>query len=197
MVEGMMNDTLTFMKSDGTIEKDNIRGLITMGKVITFDVTLTVQPNDRFLRKLPSGLVEEYIIEDPGYQAGVGGAIKPHFQSTVRRSDAPAAPISTIINNIVNNIHGANARININSTDNSQNIATITEGSEIFEQLRELLKGAQLSNDMQTAIELSINDLETSQGTPSFKENYGNFMSVASDHISVFAPLLASLAAML
>ncbi|NOX72340.1 MAG: hypothetical protein GXP03_01505, partial [Alphaproteobacteria bacterium] len=109
VIENMMTETLSFLKADGSGQKDGVKGLVTGKKLLTFDISLPVQPNDRFLRELPSGLVEEYIVDDPGYQAGISGSIKPYFQATVRRSDAPPAPVSTAINNV----RGENARVNI------------------------------------------------------------------------------------
>ena len=42
--ERMMNETLTFLKADGTGKKDGIKGLVTGEKLITFDTSLPVQP---------------------------------------------------------------------------------------------------------------------------------------------------------
>ena len=190
VIERMMNETLSFLKADGTGQKDGIKGLVTDGKVITFDSSLPVQPNDRFLRELPSGLVEEYVVEDPGYQGGISGAIKPHFQAKVRRSDAAAAPVRTIINNI----QGANARVNFDSVDNSQNLAISTSDDKIFEQLREKLSGAGLEAEEQSRIIGAIDEMEAAKGTPAFKEKYQGFMAAAANHASVFGALLAALA---
>lgn len=189
MVERMMKEMLSFVKADGTGQKDGIKGLVTEGKVFTFDTSLPVQPEDRFLRELPSGLVEEYIVEDPGYQGGVGGAIKPHFQTKVRRSDSPAAPALTIINNI----QGENARVNIDSVDNSQNLAISTQADTIFQQLRDKLIGASLDAEEQALIMSAIDEMETAKGTPTFKEKYQGFMAAAANHAGVFGALLATL----
>ncbi len=193
VIERMMNETLSFLKEDGTGRKDGIKGLVTGDKVITFDTSLSIEPNDRFLRVLPSGLVEEYIVEDPGCQAGVGGAVKPHYKVSVRRIDSEPAPASTIINNI----QGENARVNINSTDNSQNLAISTHNDAIFEQLREKLIGARLSEDVQTTIMTAINNMEAAKDTPNFKEKYQDFMAAAANHAGVFGLLLSALALML
>lgn len=193
VTERMMNETLSFVKADGTGQKDGIKGLVTGGKVITFDSSLPVQPDDRFLRELPSGLVEEYIVEDPGYQGGVGGAIGPHFQATIRRSDAPAAPARTIINNI----QGENARVNIDSVDNSQNLAISAPDNAIFEQLREKLNSAGLVEEEQARIMEVINQMEAAKGTPTFKERYQVFMAAAANHASVFGALFGALALLL
>lgn len=193
VVERMMTEILSFLKADGTGQKDGIKGLVTGKKLMTFDTSLPVQPEDRFLRELPSGLVEEYIVEDPGYQAGVGGAIGPHFQATVRRSDTAAAPAKTVINNI----QGNNARVNINSVDNSQNLAITTADDEIFQQLREKLIDASLDASEQSKIMGAIDEMETAKGTPAFKEKYQGFMAAAANHAAIFGTLLTGLAMLL
>lgn len=118
--DDMLNDRVTLVKADGTVFKENIKAQVSSGMVITFDNDLPLQPNDHFVRVLPSGLADDYIVIDPGYLTGLRGS-KGHFQAKVRRSDAPAASAQSVIQNITNNFHGANSRVNINSTDNSTN----------------------------------------------------------------------------
>lgn len=191
-VEEMMKDKLTFVKSDGRVIKENVQGRVVGGQIFTFDDSLPIEPNDRFLRSLPSGVVEEFIIEDPGYSAGLG-EIKPHFQSAVRRSDQPVAPPSTIINNI----KGANARVNIHSTDNSKNISIDTDNSALFEGLRERILSSGLAEHQIAPVRAAIDEMERAHGTDRFGQTYVNFMSVAADHLAVFGPLLAGLASLL
>lgn len=118
--DNMMNDKVTLVKADGTVFKEGIKALVSPGEIITFDATLPMQPNDHLIRILPNGLAEDYIVIDPGFFAGMGD-IDAHFQAKVRRSDAPQALAQTVINNVTNNLHGANPRVNIGSTDNSTN----------------------------------------------------------------------------
>lgn len=122
--DDMMNDAVTLVKKDGTVVKEGIKAQVSKGSIITFDASLPIEPGDHFVRLQQSGLAEDYIVIDPGYISGIGGraGIPNHFQSRVRRSDAPVAPPSTIINNIHN--HGPNSRVNINSVDNSTNTTT-------------------------------------------------------------------------
>ena len=193
VIEKMMTEKLTFLKADGSGQKDGVKGLVTSGKVITFDTSLPVQPNDRFLRELPSGLVEEYIVEDPGFQGGIQGAIKPHYQARVHRTDARPAPA----NQIINNIQGPNARININSTDNSHNVNVQDQRTQVYNELRERL--GTISADAETidALRESINRMEAAHGSPTFLGRYQEFMATAANHMAVFAPLLPALAGFL
>jgi hypothetical protein len=77
------------------------------------DTTLPIEPEDHILRKLPSNLNEDYVVTDATCYTG-GPA---HWEIKYRRSNAPPTSAQTI----VNNISGHNARVNINSIDNSRN----------------------------------------------------------------------------
>lgn len=193
VIKDMMTEELSFLKADGSGQVDGIKGLVTGKKIITFHTSLPIQPSDRFLRKLPSGLVEEYIVENPGYQSGLGGAIEPHYQIDIRRSDAPPAPAQTI----TNNIQGENARINIHSVDNSQNLSVANSDDEIFQKLKEKLLGANLTASEEHSLMEAIEGMESAKGTPAFKEKYQGFMAAAANHASVFGALMGALAMLL
>jgi hypothetical protein len=193
MLGDALNETLSFVKADGTNRKDGIKGLVTSGKVMTEDTSIQVQPNDRFLREIGNGLVEEYIVEDPGYSAAMPNmGVGAFYNSKVRRSDAPPAPPSTIINNV----QGANARVNINSVDNSQNLAAVADDG-IFDLLREKLSESDVPKPDQKSIQAAIDDMQQAQGTPDFKEKYQGFVAVAANHASIFGTLLSGLAMLL
>ena len=95
---------------------------------------------------------------------------------------------------IINNIRGENARVNIDSVDNSQNLAISVPSDEIFQQLRETLSGTGLNAEEKARINAAIDEMEMAKGTPAFKEKYQSFMAAAANHASVFSALLASLA---
>lgn len=190
--ENMLNDRLTFVKSDGTGQVEGIEGVVTGGKVITFQANLPVEPGDRFLREVPSGLLEEYIVEDPGFHAGLEG-IPAHFQSRVRRGDVQPRDAATIIANF----SGANARLNFNSTDSSTNISVEAENTQLFSNMRSALAGANIADEQKREIGATIDAMEQSEDRETLKEHYQRFMSIASDHITVFSPFLAALAALL
>jgi len=189
MFEGMLNDRVTLVKNDGTVAKENIRAMVQPKTIFMDDETLPIEPGDRLLRLLPSGLVDEYIVNEPGFYSGLRG-MKAHFQTKVKRSDAPAAQPSTIINNI----QGNNARVNINSTDNSQNLAMEIGASETLRALREELDRSSIQADDAHAIREAIEKMETASSKEGFKEGYQSFMAAAANHITVFAPFLGALA---
>lgn len=189
MFEGMLNDLVTLVKKDGTVVKDNIRALVQPDKIFMIDASLPIERGDRLLRLLPSGLVDEYVVDEPGYYAGISG-MEAHFQTAVRRSDTPTSPPSTIINNI----QGQNARVNIASIDNSQNFAIESDLSETLHALRKKLEESNIPQDDASAIREAIEKMESANSKDSFKEGYQKFMATAANHISIFAPMLGALA---
>lgn len=192
MFEGMLNDLVTLVKKDGTVAKENIRAMVHPKTIFMEDATLPIGPGDRLLRSLPSGLVDEFIVEEPGYYVGLHGS-KPHFQTKVRRSDAPAAQPRTIINNI----QGENARVNINSTDNSQNLAVSSNGKEVLQALLKALENSGIVEVDASAIRKTIEEMAQAKSKESFKQGYVDFMSAAANHVAVFGPLLGALAGLL
>ena len=120
VLQSLMRDKVSLVKKDGTVFKTDIAATVSSEQITTFAADLPIEVGDHFLRELPNGLVDDYIVIDPGYQSGIAGAIQPHYQVKVRRGDALSAPPQTFIANF----HGANSRINVNSTDNSVNVVS-------------------------------------------------------------------------
>ncbi|MEJ7816991.1 MAG: hypothetical protein WKF53_17610 [Rubrobacter sp.] len=97
--------------------------------------------------------------------------------------------------NVTYEVSGTNARVNINSTDSSINEVR-AEVPQVFDQLRAAL--ANIDNGQEReAISKSIDDMESSHGSPDFLTRYKTFVSVAADHATVFAPFLPALANLL
>lgn len=161
----MLNDVVTLVKKDGTVAKEGIKAQVSSGLIITPDATLPIEPGDHFVRIQPSGLAEDYIVIDPGFMSGGRGLIPPHFQSKVRRSDAPVAPASTIINNI----NGPNARVNINSTDNSTNTVVSIQPLEIaslIEKIKPHLSALPDDTRAQMQVPIELLESEIRSGNP-------------------------------
>jgi hypothetical protein len=87
--------------------------------------------------------------------------------------------------------HGPNARINIDSVDRSTNSVTVQQ-EQLFIDLRE--NAATITDESsRDTILVHIHEMEKARHTGGFVRAYHNFMSVASDHITVFAALLPAL----
>jgi hypothetical protein len=96
----LLTDKVTLAKKDGTIVRKDIAASVQSKKIFVDDHDLPIEVGDHFLRQLPSGLIEDFIVDDPGFMAGLH-SIPPHFQTKVHRSDRPIGQPRTIINNIV------------------------------------------------------------------------------------------------
>lgn len=116
----LMRDTLNVLDENGAVLKENVKASVQKNKIITTDTSFPLKPNYHFLRTLGNGMVEDFVVIDPGFRKGMD-VIPDTYQASVRRSDIPLADKSTIIQNI----SGSHNRVYAASTDNSVNIGSI------------------------------------------------------------------------
>lgn len=90
MFNQFMTDTLTMYKPDGQVF-ENIRACVTGNGILIEDVRLPIEAGDKLTRSLPSGLTEEFIVDDPGFHERFSG-IAAHFQVRVRRANSETSP---------------------------------------------------------------------------------------------------------
>jgi len=157
-LSSLQKDRVTLVKKDGTILRSEIPAVVDAGRIITFVVDLPIEVEDHLLRKLPSGLVEDYVVSDPGYRSGIG-PIAPHYEIKVRRTDAPAAPPQTIIANF----HGPNSRMNVNSTDKSVNVVSDISRDQLagfIDQVRSSILGLPAERQAAIAEPLAVLEVE-------------------------------------
>lgn len=158
-------EKVTLVKRDGTTLRSDIPAVVSSTQIITFITDLPIEVGDHFLRQLPNGLVEDYLVDDPGYHNGIG-PIPANYQVKVHRSDAPVAPPQTI----VANFHGPNSRMNINSTDNSSSVIIyqtqdLAKLADEFSRLREALLARAQSAEHYAAIGIIASaELEVKSG---------------------------------
>ena len=89
----MLNDRVALAKKNGERHED-IPALVDSKMIYIEDATLPIEEGDRFERKLPNGLVESYVVLDPGFKRGVGG-IPSHYQTQVRRASGASESIES------------------------------------------------------------------------------------------------------
>jgi hypothetical protein len=80
-LSALANASLTLVKKDGTVAKSGIPGTVSSNEIIVSAHGLSVEVGDSFIRTRPDGVVENFIVRDPGYQGGIAGAISPFYQS--------------------------------------------------------------------------------------------------------------------
>jgi hypothetical protein len=106
------------------------------------------------------------------------------------RVKASDASIPHVQNNY---FQGHNARFNQNSIDHSTNTVHSTN-DELFNSLIEVIE-TQISDNAD--ILRSVIDMKSTAGTKSFTSSYSNFINLAAGHITILAPFLPQLSALL
>jgi len=188
----LLQDKVTLIKKDGN-RFENIRASVQSDKIFTDDPAIPIEDGDIFERALPNGILERYDILDAGFKKGMGG-IKSHYQSIVRkqtRIDPLAQP-----GQIVYNLIGPNARVNIQSVDTSTNLVEV-EPTELFDRIREAIGKSVQDGEMLKNLQEKVTELEKTQGTTGFMARYQEFMALAANNMTILAPFIPALSQML
>ena len=96
----------------------------------------------------------------------------------------------------VYHVHGHNPRWNVNSTDNSVNVVTISS-EQVFSNLRQELTSRVTASDELKDILEKLALLEKAQASPSFASRYSEFISASANHMTLIAPFIPALTEML
>jgi hypothetical protein len=139
------NEDVTVERQDGS-RYEKVRALVTGNMILVPDAKVPIAGGDAILRKLPSGIVERLIVTSPGFYAKVHG-FPDHYQVKYRHAGqgSPTTP------GFIFHVSGNNARVNINSTDNSHNAVefSVENMPDLVAELPALLKA--LKEDAQGA----------------------------------------------
>jgi hypothetical protein len=92
-------------------------------------------------------------------------------------------------------LHGHNPRVNMNSTDNSVNVSSVS-GDQLFVQLRETINSIQNQTDKENILG-RLEELEKARGTGSFQPAYQNFIASAAMYMGIVGPFIPALMGML
>ncbi len=87
-------------------------------------------------------------------------------------------------------------RVNVNSTDNSVNVITVSQ-QEIFTKLRQEITTRVPAGEEQNNILSRVSALEAAQNSPSFAQRYADFIAAAANHMTLVAPFLPALTEMM
>ena len=165
--KSLMRDKVSLVKANGTIVRQGIQAQVSAGQIITFDADLPLEPGDHFLRALPSGLVEDYVVDDPNFMTGIHG-IPSSFQSKVHRSGRADAPQQQVVQQITNHFHGANSRVTFGA-DNSVNVANELQPlaiANLVEQVRPYVASLPEPQRTEIAVPLKLLEDEIRTGVP-------------------------------
>jgi hypothetical protein len=87
-------------------------------------------------------------------------------------------------------------RVNVNTTDNSVNIITVSQ-EEIFAKLRhEITNNIQDGEEQKNILE-RVSALEAAQNSTAFAQRYADLISVAANHMTLLAPFIPGLTEMM
>jgi len=83
-LEKFMKDQVTVKTMEGKTYT-NIAALVQGDKILMSRTDIPIRPGDRISRRTPAGVEETFIVEDPGFNSGMGG-IPATYQMRVRRA---------------------------------------------------------------------------------------------------------------
>ena len=161
MFAQFFKDLVTIAKPDGTVVSPAVRADVQTKMIFINDASLPIEVGDVIFRTLPSGVVEAFVVEDPGFHAAFGG-IPAGYQIKVRRKGSEPKP-----HTVNYNLTGPNSRINIASHDASQNVVNASGADELFASLRNALEtGIAQENERLQLLE-EVERLKATVGTRS------------------------------
>ena len=194
--QSLMNDRVTLVKKDGQ-RFENLSASVQPGLIFTDNPKIPIEDGDQFERQLPSGIVEVFTVVDSGFQQGLD-TIPAHYQSKVRKNTAesPRSPRPAAEPQVVYNLIGPNARVNIQSSDSSTNVVSV-ESAVLFDNLREAIRKSSLDSTIAGQLIQNVRAMQSAVGTKTFAERYKEFIAVAADHMTLVAPFLPALTQLL
>jgi hypothetical protein len=187
-----LNEHVTLVKKDGR-RFENLLAAVQSALIMTNDPQIPIEDGDLFERQLPSGIIERFLVLDAGFKPKFHN-FDAHYQSKVRKETA--APRLQPPSHVIYNLIGPNSRVNIQSADSSTNIVNV-ETSALFEALRGTLERAIPDQALRQQLREAVDAMQTAAGTRSFSDRYKDFIGLAADHVTVFAPFLPALTQLL
>ena len=185
-------ECVTLVKKDGQRFED-LRAIVQSNLITTYDPKIPIEDGDQFERQLPSGIVDVFTVVDSGFQQRFH-SIPAYYQSKVRKNTAavPPRPRPEPGPQVVYNLIGSNARVNIQSSDSSTNVVSV-ESAVLFDNLREAIRRSSLDSTVVQELIQNVDAMQSATGTKTFGERYKEFVVAAADHMTLVAPFLPAL----
>jgi hypothetical protein len=79
----LANDLITLIKIDGS-KIENIKAHVQPKTIFIFDEKVPLEEGDKIYRKLPSNLIETFVVIDRGFYGEIAG-MKAHYQAKVKK----------------------------------------------------------------------------------------------------------------
>lgn len=99
--------------------------------------------------------------------------------------------------NVTNVYHlsGPNARVNVQSTDQSVNQVFATS-EQVFQKLRETIQSG-IPGEQQAEVLARLEAMKNAENTPSFAARYSEFIAEAANHMTLISPFIPALTELL
>jgi len=196
MFDQLLKDTITVKKADGR-SWEAVKATVQGREVITMRIEIPFEPGDVVERVLPSGVIESMTVEDAAFTDAPIASMRHYTLKCRKSTDRERAPHSV-------HVSGINARVNINSTDNSINVLPGGDVRTLFGQIRQSVSASASTDNVDAAARVELNRimekldaLEQAVGTPGYLPRYQELMQLAANHVTVIAPFLGPLADMI
>lgn len=181
MFDSLLADKVKLLKKDGKVI-DNIKASVQHEQIIVFRSDIIIDEGDIISRVLSNGKEELYKVLDPVFYENVAG-ISAHYQIKVVKTTQEKSSKNF---GTVNITATDNAKVNFNSIDNS--VYNINSNDlQVFEKLLDKAKNIPENSKIIEAINSMKNNVSNKK---TFKEKYCEFIQVAANHITLFAPFI-------
>lgn len=184
-------DIISLHKQNGEII-ENIRSTVQPDMIFVDDSKVLIEEGDHFVRKLSNGLTETYIVLDRGFYEKSPG-FKAHYQCKVKKTTSRELEQNS---HTYYNVQGNNAKININTTDNSNNVVNVSP-ENLFNEIRKTINEGILNREERRIILDATDELEEAQNTSGFIEKYQRFIGLATSHMELVTPFIPALTQLL
>lgn len=189
MLSGFPTEKVKIIKKDLTVIED-VEALVDSDKIFIDDGTLNIEEDDIIERVLPNGAKEQFLVIDRGFYRGAHG-IPDHYQIKVQKQ---SGYVKLSRGQVINEYHITNAdKVNIQSTDNSTTYQITANDISILDTLRGLAKGL----DDEDKITAAVDEMQDNIGKKTFAEKYNAFIQSVANHMTIFAPFIPALSALL
>lgn len=197
MLDQFYRDRLVLLKKTGKRHED-IRASVdaAKGEICLVGEQWQVDPGDTIIRPLPNGREERYIVQAATFEPEFH-VFPAHYRVDVTTAQKTRAIAGGGGINVNYYGGGAQSRVNIGTSDSSVNILRDSSQGQVFEALRHEILEHVDDEQERDGLLLAVGNLEGAAGTPTFVERYKEFMAFAADHITLLAPFLPALAALL
>jgi hypothetical protein len=171
--------------------RGKVKGIFSSKSIAIPNADAVIMVGDELRRRIQNGTEEVYEVVDPVFYAK-HHTIPAHFQVKIRRKGIFEPGRG---GNYTIHVAGANSRVNINSSDRSQNIVS---DNRLFQDMRTAI-AAHVAETEERAMLLSKIDALEAAGSDNaaFLQRYQDLMANAANHMTVLAPFLPMLAQML